>query len=127
MQQQRRIRSEVGRLDVLIDNAGISHAGETGRKLEEVGKSGRPSVASIEEGRTVFETNVFGVIAVTQAMLPLLCRAPAARIVNGLVVQERWHSALIRAIRIVKCLVQFIALQRLRSMLFPFLLLLNLN
>jgi NAD(P)-dependent dehydrogenase (short-subunit alcohol dehydrogenase family) len=30
----------------------------------------------------VFETNVFGVIAVTQAMLPLLREAPAARIVN---------------------------------------------
>jgi NAD(P)-dependent dehydrogenase (short-subunit alcohol dehydrogenase family) len=32
--------------------------------------------------RAVFETNVFGVIAVTQAMLPLLREAPAARIVN---------------------------------------------
>jgi NAD(P)-dependent dehydrogenase (short-subunit alcohol dehydrogenase family) len=30
----------------------------------------------------VFETNVFGVIAVTQAMLPLLRAAPAGRIVN---------------------------------------------
>jgi NAD(P)-dependent dehydrogenase (short-subunit alcohol dehydrogenase family) len=32
--------------------------------------------------RTVWETNVFGVLAVTQAMLPLLREAPAARIVN---------------------------------------------
>jgi NAD(P)-dependent dehydrogenase (short-subunit alcohol dehydrogenase family) len=32
--------------------------------------------------RTVYETNVFGVVAVTNAMLPLLRRAPAARIVN---------------------------------------------
>ena len=30
----------------------------------------------------MFETNVFGVIAVTQAMLPLLCEAPVGRIVN---------------------------------------------
>jgi NAD(P)-dependent dehydrogenase (short-subunit alcohol dehydrogenase family) len=32
--------------------------------------------------RAVFETNVFGVIAVTNAMLPLLRRSPAPRIVN---------------------------------------------
>jgi NAD(P)-dependent dehydrogenase (short-subunit alcohol dehydrogenase family) len=32
--------------------------------------------------RAVFETNAFGVIAVTQAMLPLLREAPAGRIVN---------------------------------------------
>ncbi|MFZ0084294.1 MAG: SDR family NAD(P)-dependent oxidoreductase, partial [Candidatus Acidiferrales bacterium] len=34
------------------------------------------------EMRAVWETNVFGVLAVTQAMLPLLREAPAARIVN---------------------------------------------
>jgi NAD(P)-dependent dehydrogenase (short-subunit alcohol dehydrogenase family) len=77
-----RIRNELGRLDVLVNNAGISHAGKLGRPLQEIAKSGRASVASLDEVRAVFETNVFGVIAVTQAMLPLLREAPAGRIVN---------------------------------------------
>ncbi|WP_437494188.1 SDR family NAD(P)-dependent oxidoreductase [Sorangium sp. So ce1014] len=77
-----RIRTELGRLDVLVNNAAISHAGKPGTPLHEIGKSSRASVASLDEVRTVFETNVFGVLAVTQAMLPLLREAPAARIVN---------------------------------------------
>jgi len=76
------IRNEFGRLDVLVNNAGISHADAPGRSLEEVVKAGHLSVAPLDEVRTVFETNVFGVIAVTQAMLPLLREALAARIVN---------------------------------------------
>jgi NAD(P)-dependent dehydrogenase (short-subunit alcohol dehydrogenase family) len=72
-----RIRNDLGRLDVLVNNAGILHAGEPGRPLEEMVESTRLSVASLDEVRAVFETNVFGVIAVTQAMLPLLREAPA--------------------------------------------------
>jgi NAD(P)-dependent dehydrogenase (short-subunit alcohol dehydrogenase family) len=77
-----RIRSELGRLDVLINNAAIAHSGRSGMSFEEMLEAGRPSIASIAEVRAVFETNVFGVIAVTQALLPLLREAPAGRIVN---------------------------------------------
>lgn len=77
-----RIRIEFGRLDVLVNNAAISHTGKPGTSLAEAIQSSRASVASLDEVRAVFETNVFGVITVTQAMLPLLREAPAGRIVN---------------------------------------------
>jgi NAD(P)-dependent dehydrogenase (short-subunit alcohol dehydrogenase family) len=76
------IRQQAGRLDVLVNNAGISHAGDPNRSLQERSRSGRLSVVSLEGLRAVFDTNVFGVVAVTQAMLPLLRQAPLARIVN---------------------------------------------
>lgn len=77
-----RIRQDFGRLDVLVNNAAISNNKAPGTPLEESIQAGRASVAALEDVRAVFETNVFGVIAVTQALLPLLRQAPAARIVN---------------------------------------------
>ncbi|SEB07104.1 SDR family NAD(P)-dependent oxidoreductase [Pedobacter hartonius] len=77
-----RIGKESGRLDLLVNNAAISHAGEPGRTLEEMTEDGRASTASIESMRRVWETNVFGVVALTQATLPLLRKSAAARIVN---------------------------------------------
>lgn len=61
-----------GKLDILVNNAGIS--------LSE----GRvpPSELDVEVFRKTYETNVFGVFAVTRAMLPLLRRSDAGRIVN---------------------------------------------
>ena len=78
-----RIREEFGRLDALVNNAAVSNTRmPPDMSVEEYSKSTRPSNVSLDELRAVFETNVFGVVAVTQAMLPLLREAPAARIVN---------------------------------------------
>jgi NAD(P)-dependent dehydrogenase (short-subunit alcohol dehydrogenase family) len=77
-----RIRNEFGRLDVLINNAAISHAGKPGQTFQEIMQTNSITSAPLADVRTVWDTNVFGVIAVTQAMLPLLRDAPAGRIVN---------------------------------------------
>lgn len=78
-----RIRRELGRLDILVNNAGIALRGSAvPATLADLQRSGTPSESSLDDIRAVFETNVFGVIAVTQAMLPLLREAPAGRIVN---------------------------------------------
>ena len=77
-----RIRREFGRLDVLVNNAGITSKVAPGATFEERVKTNVPSSSPLDNIRAVFETNVFGVIAVTQAMLPLLREAPAGRIVN---------------------------------------------
>jgi NAD(P)-dependent dehydrogenase (short-subunit alcohol dehydrogenase family) len=66
----RLIETEFGRLDVLVNNAGVA--------LDRV----PPSQLEMEVLRRTYETNVFGVFATTKAMLPLLRRSPASRIVN---------------------------------------------
>jgi NAD(P)-dependent dehydrogenase (short-subunit alcohol dehydrogenase family) len=78
-----RIGSEFGRLDVLVNNAAISNTTRfPGESVEDYASRNPPSVISLDEVRAIWETNVFGVLAVYQAMLPLLRKAPAARIVN---------------------------------------------
>lgn len=61
----------VGELDVLVNNAGISL--DTGAPVTET---------AAEVFRQTYETNVFGVVAVTNAFLPVLRRSPHPRIVN---------------------------------------------
>ena len=77
-----RLEREHGYLTLLVNNAGISHAGKAGRTLEEILGSQKASIAPIDEMKAVWETNVFGTLALTQAFLPLLRKAPAARIVT---------------------------------------------
>jgi len=60
-----------GRLDVLVNNAGV-----TG------GMPQNPTTVSVAAVRTAVETNVIGVIRVTNAMVPLLRRSASPRIVN---------------------------------------------
>jgi NAD(P)-dependent dehydrogenase (short-subunit alcohol dehydrogenase family) len=66
------IGSRYGKLDILVNNAGVGlQDGAT-----------KVSDQKMDTWRKTFDTNVFGVIAVTQAFLPLLEKSPAGRIVN---------------------------------------------
>ena len=67
-----RIEQDYGRLDILVNNAGVM--------IDDHQK--KPSEQSLEVWRKTFETNLFGLIATTQALLPLLRKSAAGRIVN---------------------------------------------
>jgi NAD(P)-dependent dehydrogenase (short-subunit alcohol dehydrogenase family) len=67
----RLVEDRAGRLDVLVNNAAV-----TGGRQQE------PTTADLDVVRTVVETNVLGVIRVTNALLPLLRRSASPRIVN---------------------------------------------
>lgn len=77
-----RIQNDFGRLDLLVNNAAISNAQKGDMSLHEYAQITRASNVSLDEMRAVWETNVFGVLAVYQAMLPLLRRSSKAHILN---------------------------------------------
>ena len=77
-----RVRKEFCRLDLLVNNAAISNTRKGSLSLQEYRKITLPSNASLDEIRAVWETNVFGALAVYQVMLPLLRESSDARIVN---------------------------------------------
>jgi len=66
------VTSRFGKLDILVNNAGIL--------VDDMAKA--PSEQTLAAWRETFDTNLFAVVEVTQAFLPLLKAAPAARIVN---------------------------------------------
>jgi NAD(P)-dependent dehydrogenase (short-subunit alcohol dehydrogenase family) len=61
---------QIGTLDILVNNAGVS------------GEDKTPDREDLSAFRRIYETNVFGVVAVTNAFLPALRRSPHPRIVN---------------------------------------------
>ncbi len=66
-----KIEKEFGRLDILVNNAGINVRGD-----------GPPSSADVDAVNRVIQTNFIGALAVAQAMLPLIRKSAAGRIVN---------------------------------------------
>jgi NAD(P)-dependent dehydrogenase (short-subunit alcohol dehydrogenase family) len=64
------IRGQYDRVDILVNNAGVVAKGD-----------GPPSVANPDAVRRVLDVNFFGVLAVTQAILPLVRKAASGRIV----------------------------------------------
>lgn len=64
------IEKEFGKLDILVNNAAIAQ------------DNAPPSGLEMEILRRTYDTNVFGVFAVTRALLPLVKKAEAGRIVN---------------------------------------------
>jgi NAD(P)-dependent dehydrogenase (short-subunit alcohol dehydrogenase family) len=63
-----------GRLDILVNNAGVSK--------EDFMGGNKTSTTTAEILHETFDTNFFGVIQITQTLLPLIRKSPAGRIVN---------------------------------------------
>lgn len=64
------LRARIGHLDILVNNAGI------------LGEVTAPEDMTADQIRHVYETNVFGLVRVTHAFLPLLRKAAAPSVVN---------------------------------------------
>jgi NAD(P)-dependent dehydrogenase (short-subunit alcohol dehydrogenase family) len=69
--------SKYGRLDILVNNAGIA-----GGTFPGTGPEHSSVDVSMDLLRKVFDTNFFAQVAITKALLPLIKKSPAGRIVN---------------------------------------------
>lgn len=68
------IENSFGKLDVLVNNAGVM--------IEKGWTKNTTSETTLENLRSTFEANLFAVFAVTKALLPLLMKSEAGRVVN---------------------------------------------
>lgn len=69
------IEKGFGRLDILVNNAGIAHP-------EDSPFSNSSATVSIRALRETFDVNFFGLVELTQVLLPLIRKSTAGRIVN---------------------------------------------
>ena len=90
------LETRFGRLDVLVNNAGIL-------KETLVGQNNSLTVDQ-DTLRTTFEANFFAVVALTQALIPLLQRSPSGRIVNlsSILGSQTLHSSANSPIEVAK-------------------------
>jgi NAD(P)-dependent dehydrogenase (short-subunit alcohol dehydrogenase family) len=65
----REVHAKAGRIDLLVNNAGV-------------GLVGAAEESSLEQARSIFDVNLFGVIRMTNAVLPLMRQQRSGRIVN---------------------------------------------
>jgi NAD(P)-dependent dehydrogenase (short-subunit alcohol dehydrogenase family) len=75
----RHLQERYGKLDILVNNAGVVLEEADFANPDGFNTTG---TVSPEDLRRTFETNFFAVVALTQALLPLLREAPAGRVVN---------------------------------------------
>jgi len=77
------VEQQFGRLDILVNNAAISRAnGQDSETMQDYIQRSKASLISVDEVRAIWDTNVFGVLSLTQAFVPLLRKSADARIVN---------------------------------------------